>query len=87
MACLTGRAVHKQYPFDTGCLPLNYSGNPGVNGVSDSDMPACRNEQADSRLLALDELISQLTGELRHALQCCRRYVRPYINLLGNALK
>jgi hypothetical protein len=22
------------YPFDAGCLPLNYSGNPGVNGVS-----------------------------------------------------
>jgi hypothetical protein len=22
------------YPFYTGCLPLSYSGNPGVNGVS-----------------------------------------------------
>ena len=22
------------HPFDTGCLPLSYSGNPGVNGVS-----------------------------------------------------
>ena len=22
------------YPFNTGYLPLNYSGNPGVNGVS-----------------------------------------------------
>ena len=22
------------YPFDTGCLPLSYSGDPGVNGVS-----------------------------------------------------
>jgi CRP-like cAMP-binding protein len=21
-------------PFDTGCLPLSHSGNPGVNGVS-----------------------------------------------------
>jgi hypothetical protein len=21
-------------PFNSGCLPLNYSGNPGVNGVS-----------------------------------------------------
>jgi hypothetical protein len=21
-------------PFNTGCLPLNHSGNPGVNGVS-----------------------------------------------------
>ena len=27
------RCVH---PFDTGCLPLGYSGNPGVNTVSDS---------------------------------------------------
>jgi hypothetical protein len=22
------------YPLNTGCLPLSYSGNPGVNGVS-----------------------------------------------------
>ena len=21
------------HPFNTGCLPLNYSGNPGANGV------------------------------------------------------
>jgi hypothetical protein len=27
-----GRGNH--HPFDTGCLPLSYSGNPGVNGVS-----------------------------------------------------
>ena len=26
--------VSRLYPFNTGCLPLNYSGNPGVNGVS-----------------------------------------------------
>jgi hypothetical protein len=30
MACLTGRGE----PIDTGCVPLSYSGNPGVNGVS-----------------------------------------------------
>jgi hypothetical protein len=23
------------YPFGAGCLPLSYSGNPGVDGVSD----------------------------------------------------
>jgi hypothetical protein len=22
------------HPFDAGCLPLSYSGNPGVNAVS-----------------------------------------------------
>ena len=27
---LVGRALS----FETGCLPLNYSGNPGVNGAS-----------------------------------------------------
>ena len=33
-----GRPAQKPHPvdpFDTGCLPLDYSGNPGVNGVSD----------------------------------------------------
>jgi hypothetical protein len=30
--CLDTPTTH---PFDTGCLPLNYSGNPGVNGESD----------------------------------------------------
>ena len=24
------------YPFNTACLPLSHSGDPGVNGVSDS---------------------------------------------------
>ena len=26
--------VRRRVPFDTVCLPLSYSGNPGVNGVS-----------------------------------------------------
>ena len=29
-----GAAGKKAFPFHTGCLPLSYSGNPGVNGVS-----------------------------------------------------
>ena len=29
-----GRVTGWRYPFNTGCLPLSYSGNPGVNGVS-----------------------------------------------------
>jgi hypothetical protein len=28
------------HPFETACLPLGYSGNPGVNGVSDRE--GCR---------------------------------------------
>jgi len=27
--------VSRRFPFNTGCLPLNYRSNPGVNGVSD----------------------------------------------------
>jgi len=30
-----GDQVRSNRPFDTGCLPLSYGGNPGVNGVSD----------------------------------------------------
>jgi hypothetical protein len=26
--------VSERFPLDTGCLPLNYSSSPGVNGVS-----------------------------------------------------
>jgi hypothetical protein len=26
--------VSRRFPFNTGCLPLRHSGNPGVNGVS-----------------------------------------------------
>jgi drug/metabolite transporter (DMT)-like permease len=29
--------VGERFPLNTGCLPLSYSGNPGVNGVSDRD--------------------------------------------------
>jgi len=29
-----GRVYHVSRPFNTGWLPLNYSGDPGVNGVS-----------------------------------------------------
>jgi hypothetical protein len=38
MACLAGRGVwvHPLH-FKTGCLPLNYSGSPGVSGVSDRE--------------------------------------------------
>ena len=31
---LPAPSVPRLYPFNAGYLPLNYSGNPGVNGVS-----------------------------------------------------
>ena len=37
MPYLTARGVRVSSPFDTGCSPLSYSGNPGVNGVSDRE--------------------------------------------------
>ena len=30
----TGFPAFPVYPFNAGCLPLNYSGNPGADGVS-----------------------------------------------------
>jgi len=29
-----GTLYNVSHPSNNGCLPLNYSGNPGVNGVS-----------------------------------------------------
>ena len=37
--------VAHTHPFETVCLPLSYSGNPGVNGVSDRGVNGRRSGQ------------------------------------------
>ena len=52
---LPDRSVSRRSPFNTGCLPLNYSSNPGVN-VSYEGGPA----QERMQLLAIAEISEQL---------------------------
>jgi hypothetical protein len=44
------------YPFDTGYLPLNYSGNPGVNGVYYRDV----NGKRSGQIVATDAHAAQI---------------------------
>ena len=49
MSRRNGRVVSRCIPFDAGCLPLSYSGNPGVNVDSYRETPAVTGERASER--------------------------------------
>ena len=59
-------------PFNTGCVPLNYSGNPGVNGVSH------RGTRNASDLLLTESFFSSLAKDYHVALGRC-----PYSAVSG----
>jgi hypothetical protein len=58
-------ACDVSHPFDTGCLPLSYSGNPGVNGESDRGGTVSPKTRCRSTTSAAHRLLTVFLGSCK----------------------